>query len=330
MLKLSLSNTFKQHKFLMLFIIIIIICSVISCNISVFEFYKFKQERFIYMDAAADFKVIFEEESQDSLKENVNKLIEKYNKDLTNIYIGSENNVRAYCFGNEYLSAGNQVSTDGEIILGTSSGIKDAAINKEVEFDGKLYNVCGIAPMRTYSEISVNDFLENYNVSEIRIRFNHIISPYKTNKVVKTLTEYFPNCSFELPNTENDYNGMLYNLRFAITIFIIASCNIIFVFGYLINKKKTIYSCFYICGYKSIQIILSTAAELISYIIMGNIIGDLIYYFLFLDKKHLSGFALSGFIIVFIIDLIISLIITIPSINISLHKKLLVEEEENV
>lgn len=333
MLKISLKNTYRTHKSILVYMILLMICAGIVCDISIFRFIAIRQESLVIQENA-DYVVVYNSENQTEAANAVQQMLAKYEKDFDSVYSVLEHApaMRAYYYGQDVvISAGNVPKNDHEIAIGYESAAHGKAIGDTITVWDSAFTISGIRPNRDFDEVLPSNVPAGTNMQELHFNFDHLLSRSKEKRVCETLFELFPDKELVVPERGNIYEGLLYNLRLAIMIAGIAACNLMFIFSYLIRKKKSLYSIFSICGKAKGRIVCNALAELMIYVVSSNAIGNALYYFLLYDKSIPGEYHLvQGLCISLAISVVLCLAVSLPTIMVVLSRQVLKENDAHV
>ncbi|MEG0546591.1 MAG: hypothetical protein RR552_05320 [Oscillospiraceae bacterium] len=333
MLKISFKNTIKKHKIILLCMVLLMVSAAFVCSLSVFQFNDIKQDTLMHGKDASVFVVHFNEAVDSNMYENIKSVISKYSYDLNKVYSVTNNtpSLHSYYFGDDYVNAGNPPQNDNEIVIGNVTAAKGCSIGDVLQIGEKSYTVCGIRAAREYDEVLPSGLEKGTKISEMQFKWGYSLPSYKVAQISKYMADMFEGKKIDVPEEVNVLDGMFFELRTAILIAGIAVCNLIFIFSYLMNQKKSLYSVFRICGAGSIRIATTAFIELLIYAIVGSAFGDLLYLLLLYEKQTASkAFLLEGLAISFGISVFLCVVISIPILAVTFFKDLLREEDTNV
>lgn len=315
MLGFNLKNTIKHHKRLLICMIILSVCSVLVCDIGVFSFNTGRQNSLKY-DRATEYTVLYNENFDAKLlSDKISTITEKYGKSIDMIYITveAENDIYAFYKGSDVFSAGNLPQTDSQILIGAKTKAKGYEVDSVVSNSLGDFTVCGIRPMREYDEILPSAVSQGTQVNSVRFRWNYVLSARKSAQFQKQLGEIFSQKRIIAPESSDITQGLLLSLRSSIVISGIAVCNIMLVFSFLIKMKREIYSVMYLCGSSKKRIYISAALELLVYIVLGGTVGHIVFYAFLLDfQSSYENFILQGFIISYVVCIILCAVAVMP------------------
>lgn len=332
MLKLSIKNSVRRHGALILCMIILTACAVFACDIAVFSFNSVQQNR-LKISNATDYQVTMNEPMSSGVSDKVNKILSELSDTPETVYavVYGETEIRAFFCGSDVYSAGRPPKTADEVLIGNRTKSLGYGVGDKVEIGGKEFTVCGVRPMRRYDEILPQAIDGNYELSELHFQWDRVLSGRKSARFTAELTKVFEDKEIIAPEDANLFDGILFELRTSAWIAGIASCNLIFIFCYLLRSKGSVYSVLYIFGAKKRYIFRVAVSELLIYAVTGGALGNLLFILLLYPKQtDAEDFILQGLSVSFIFSIVICLAVALPIIGVNISKQLLREEDNYV
>ncbi len=332
MLKLSIKNSVRRHGALILCIIILTACAVFACDIAVFSFNSAQQNR-MKMSNATDYQVVMDEPMSGGVSDKVNKILSELSDTPETVYavVYGETEIRAFFCGSDVYSAGRPPKTADEVLIGNRTKSLGYDVGDKVEIGGKEFTVCGVRPMRQYDEILPQAIDVDSELSELHFQWDRVLSGRKSARFTAELKKVFADKEIIVPEDANLLDGILFELRTSAWIAGIASCNLIFIFCYLLRSKGSVYSVLYIFGAKKRYVFRVAVSELLIYAVTGGAVGNLLFMLLLYPKQtDAEDFILQGLSVSFIFSIVICLAVALPVIGVNISKQLLREEDNYV
>ncbi len=294
MILTSIKSFFASQKLLFIIFILLQIFAVVSTQYAYIGIIEQENDRRIYVDDATLFIVEFSESTKiNDIKTQIDEIVLSYDKKLASISIDSvKNYLRAYFFGqNEVVNYGTLNSNIDDIIISTNPDISGNVKLGETlnSYIGK-FNVVGLRTDSTYNEIQLEAVTDDMDIMSINILLSYLPSVTQKNEFCKYLNALFPQANIISPIDRDAHNEALFSSKLWLTIslFILAMINILYIFRYVIYKRKTVYTVSRLCGASKKYIFFSTLFEYMIYCVFSGCIASLITKFIIIPMFYKS------------------------------------------
>ncbi len=232
---------------------------------------KQQNDRLIYVENATLFTVEFENDTVISDISDAVESLAGYNpEDLAAVSVDIFNgNLRAYYFGqNKVVNYGTEFSSVDEVIASTDSEISSSAeLNGISVFNGRTFKVVGMRTNVAYNEIPIDAVDDTFYINRINVVFSHL--PKQSEKVnfTKYLQTLFPSASIAepAPRSAETEQRLSSQLLLTVALSFLTVVNILFIFRYVLTKRKKTYIIARLCGATKLKVFVLTLSEYLIY-----------------------------------------------------------------
>ena len=213
------------------------------------------------------------ESCKSSIEKSVNEISEIGNiKIVLNDDLNSDKSLFAMYLPWDYaIQFGSDFdkSDDPQIIIGTASGIY-GEVGDTVTIDNRSYRVVGKRMLQFINQVNYASLHDDTNIYKLEIILSKHISSKKIESIGKKLEDFFPYAIIEKPRTIDYFSYFFGNVQFyiAIALSFLSIMNLMQLYRYLLNKRRTVYAIYQICGCDKKQgyILFLTELEILSII----------------------------------------------------------------
>lgn len=271
MILTSIRNFIKNQKLFFAIFIILQILAVISAQYSYLDNIQKENDWIIYVEEATIFKVEFSEDIKISqLNSHIQKIQNNYRNKISSISIDiDDGNLRAYYFGqNKVINYGKTEIFANDIIISTNTNISNGKQLGDVfETSAKKFNVTSLRTNAPYNEILLESVNDDFNINSLNITLSFLPKISQRMAFTEYLQELFPNGNVIEPNHRSSSTEAKFSseLTSSICLLLLTIVNIIFMFRYIILKRKKSYIIARLCGATKKQIFITTLTEYFIY-----------------------------------------------------------------
>lgn len=282
MILTSIKSFIKTQKLLFTIFILLQILAVASAQYAYIGNTKIKNDWIIYVEEATCFTVEFEEPVRISqISSAAEKIKGDYNKKLTAISIDiPDGNLRAYYFGqNKVVSYGASAVSVNDIIISTDQHISSGKqLGGIFETNAAVFDVVGLRTNVLYNEILIQAVDNSFEIGSVNIMLSFLPTLSQKNEFCKYLQELFPDTIIIAPEERSGYTESYSSSQMLVNAMLLSLSviNIIFIFRYVIGKRRKMYFVSRLCGASKRQIFMITFAEYMVYCVFSCFIASLI------------------------------------------------------
>lgn len=209
-------------------------------------------------------------------------------------------------------------------------------VGESYVINDKEYKIIGISTNEYYC-IPYETFMKNgLPVSGIDVVLKNEMDEAHSAECASYLKELFGAENVQLPNTDYGDDMSKYNFIFVFCgmMFSLSIINFVYLYSYILDKRKRQYAVFRIFGCSKLRGSLIYAAECIIISVVTYIVTVLIYMFAFspllkiIDKYTVSALDIKNFVFVFVLYIVVLLCVVVPTI-IKYAKKEIISQYRN-
>ncbi len=319
MILTSIKSFIKTQKLLFTIFILLQILAVASAQYAYIGNTKIKNDWIIYVEDATCFTVEFKEPVRISqISSAVEKTKGDYGEKLAAISIDIlHDNLRAYYFGqNRVVSYGSSADSVNDVIISTTQEISNGKKLGDI-FETKLnaFTVVGIRTNVFYNEILIEAVDNSFEIGSVNIMLSFLPTFSQKNEFCKYLQKLFPDTSIIAPEERSGYTESYGSSQKLINTLLLtlSIINIVFIFKYVITKRKKTYHIARLCGASKRQIFVMTFTEYFIYCgfscILASLITKLVIIPVFYENVYFTWDMIVYPAIVFFI---VCIFVTIP------------------
>lgn len=282
MILTSIRNFIRNQKLLFAVFIILQILAVVSIQYAYLGNVQKENNWIIYIEEATLFRVGFSEEIKISqLNDIIYKIKDKYGEKLTAISIDiDDGNLRAYYFGqNKVVNYGKTDISSDDVIVSTIADVSNCKQLGDIfETTTKNFNVAALRTDVPYNEILLESVTDEFNIKTINITLSFLPTVSQRMEFTEYLQGIFPSGNIVEPKTRSLTNEAKFSseLISVVVLLILTIINIIFIFRYVITKRKKYYTISRLCGATKAQIFVATLSEYFVYCFTSCLIATFI------------------------------------------------------
>lgn len=259
------------------------------------------------------------------------------NKKTQNIYGDFENdetNIKMFCgdyYGEtvryskisigSYFDINDSSNSDNNIVI-SSEGYFVYDIGEKYIINGESYNIIGISSDTNYYIPYKTLVNNNLPITGINIILKNEISNDKADTFASYLASIFDTEKVYVPKIEygNAVNYYNFLMVFLGLVFALSILNFVYIYRYILDKRKKQYAIFRIYGCTKLRGIFMYTAEALIISTVSYIFTSLLYVFVFIriismiDKFTVLALNFESLCIVYIVYIIVLFCVVIPTI----------------
>ena len=283
MLFLSVRNFIKEQRFLFVLFILLQITAVTGIQYTYFTHQQNEYSTLMYVKKAATFYVIYNGgialgEACDVLKDG--QELNGVKIDATVFYLSDDYSVasqRAGVIASPQF--GRKIQAGGEATAAMKfSAAENIFLGDTVTVCGREYTIVGIDGWLDFCEVPYDSLQQTDTVYKISYTLKALPTKSEAVSFGEALSELFPGASVGIPEKRD--TGTEYGLDSAAVrsslLFALSLLNIMFVFRYVLIRRRDIYAVSVICGASPLKISLHISFEYLIYCAFSVIAGTLL------------------------------------------------------
>ncbi len=185
------------------------------------------------------------------------------------------------------------LSSVNDIIVSTTGEISDNRIlNDTFTSCGTEFNVVGLRTASPYNEISLDAVSDSFEIESLSVVMSHLPNQHDKKALTLYLQNAFPFASIIEPINRSTATEQAFSLQMLMTLSLsfLTVINILFIFRYVIAKRKRTYIISRLCGATKTRIFLLTFSEYLIYNGFSACIATLISKFLIVPLFFGDGY----------------------------------------
>lgn len=220
-----------------------------------------------------------------------------------------------------YLDVNDSSDTYNSIVL-SSDEYFSYDIGEKYIINGEYYNIIGISTDDNYYVSYKTLIKKNLPITGINIILKNEISDDKADKFASYLASVFDAEEVDVPKKEygNEVNNYNYLMVFSGLVFALSILNFVYIYKYILDKRKKQYAIFRIYGCTKLRGILMYTTEALTISTVSYIFTSLLFVFVFIriismiDKFTVLALNFNSLFIIYIVYIVVLFCVVIPTI----------------